>query len=143
MTQQFKFGDRVRWGQDPREFVYILTDTRYDRESGWIISDDNAEYLASHAALKIIPHPGWISVNDRLPELDTPVHALLDNHVGIFARCDDDNGSWLWARCYGTSSCDNYGEWLLDDDYQSITHWQPIPEPPGASNPPPSEPQTA
>lgn len=72
----------------------------------------------------------WISVEDTLPELDTPVHAVFDDHVGIFARCDDDNGGWLWARCYGTSSWDNYGDWLQDDDYQSITHWKPLPTPP-------------
>lgn len=75
-------------------------------------------------------HAGWISVKDRLPEMETPVLALFAGGIGIFVRAEAEDCTWLWARCYGCGSHDNWGDWLLDDDYSVITHWQPLPQPP-------------
>ncbi|MCR4532492.1 DUF551 domain-containing protein [Acinetobacter venetianus] len=70
---------------------------------------------------------GWISVEDRLPPLKTPVFAgskrFTDGKLQwwIFERFDAGDG-WLWSRLNG-SSLD--ADFECDDDYH-ITHWQPL-----------------
>ncbi len=56
MTQQFKFGDRVRWADDPRQFFYLYQDDA-NPEAGWIHSDDGSRYLAAHSTLQANPPP--------------------------------------------------------------------------------------
>lgn len=73
----------------------------------------------------------WIHVEQALPEMNVPVLAVWqgykeNRHLGIFVRCSDDNGGWTWGQCTGSSSHDEFGDWLQDDDYQ-ISHWQALP----------------
>ena len=91
---------------------------------------DAIEFLLIRAQAARAEHAGWISVKDRLPEMETPVLALFAGGIGIFVRAEAEDCTWLWARCYGCGSHDNWGDWLLDDDYSVITHWQPLPQPP-------------
>ncbi|WP_176692841.1 MULTISPECIES: DUF551 domain-containing protein [Photorhabdus] len=72
----------------------------------------------------------WIKCSEQLPELDTPVFAGWFNSEGEFiwncyVRTWDSEG-WLWSICQDFGQ----GDWLLDDDYSMITHWQPMPTPP-------------
>ena len=68
----------------------------------------------------------WISVEDRLPEMETPVVALVGKNVYALARVDYDEG-WLWAIC----GCDlsDIRDYEADDDYQP-TYWMPVAIPP-------------
>jgi hypothetical protein len=105
MTQQFKFGDIVRWGDDPRLFLYRCQDNVHHK-AGWIHSDDGGEYLAAHSALQAVPHPDtvrldWLVKNDcalteRLCDedgdlLDTPFAVIQkqEEHFEVLtAACD-------------------------------------------------------
>ena len=64
----------------------------------------------------------WISVKDRLPELNQPVL--------VFAPTEDENylvdyihsfldGNPLWNWCVN-----------VENNQQTVTHWMPLPEPP-------------
>ena len=72
MTHQFKFGDLVRWANNPGQFVYI-EQGKINSGFAWIRSADDIPNLAAFDELKPIPHPdtvrlGWLA--DR------------DNHIG-------------------------------------------------------------
>lgn len=68
----------------------------------------------------------WISVEERLPEMETPVIAMVGKNIYALARVDYDEG-WLWAIC----GCDlsDIRDYEADDDYQP-THWLPLNIPP-------------
>lgn len=87
------------------------------------------DYEAVNMVTDSIMHGGWISVKDRLPDVN-------DNY--IVTACDEDcpygegiwydtvvvvaeyyKGSWTW--------CDNGLEYDLNG---LITHWMPLPQPP-------------
>ena len=74
MTQQFKFGDRVCWGSDPRQFVYLHQDDTHP-EAGWIHSDDGGQYLAAHSTLQPVPHPDTVRL-DWLADLSNPANPI-------------------------------------------------------------------
>lgn len=70
MTHQFKFGDRVHWGDDTRQFVYLNPDDAHP-EAGWIHSEDGGQYLAAHSALQAVHHPDteridWLAAQDDI-----------------------------------------------------------------------------
>ena len=74
----------------------------------------------------------WISVEDRLPDNDTPVlviTAINPNRIFAAMRYEDSDG-WLWGQIHGYNCClNNPDDYEFDDDYE-YTHWQPLPEPP-------------
>jgi len=59
----------------------------------------------------------WISVDERLPEMNTAVLASNSKYVDLMTRGPSDDG-WLWY--------DGRGSYTPD----VITHWMPLPEPP-------------
>lgn len=68
----------------------------------------------------------WISVEERLPEPDTPVLVCVpdysDTHRVLIARYDD---LWGWI-----------GQWDGAISMRTqITHWMPLPEPPKEETP--------
>ena len=81
----------------------------------------------------------WISIEDRLPELERPVWMYVDNRIMMGCRSEIEYKTWLWCRLhdipyYSEHYKDMYGyPWdfdpISDDDYQP-THWMPLPEPP-------------
>ena len=86
---------------------------------------DIADYLISNG----VTVQEWISVDDRLPEMD-----------GIYIVCDCRlNGNpWIhtagfrkasssWCELHGVYYDDGYGRYSEQD---KITHWIPLPEPP-------------
>lgn len=57
---------------------------------------------------------GWISVNDRLPEVS-----------GFYITCVEDNGV---AQCVGVTFFNAQSEWEDDDDsFEIVDYWMPIP----------------
>ena len=72
---------------------------------------------------------GWISVDDRMPEIDTPVliayrgynppHSIRADMVAYYAE----SGYWHWYDGMPIS----HGEEMVIPD---VTHWMPLPEPP-------------
>lgn len=61
----------------------------------------------------------WISVEDKLPELDKEV-IILDKgkHIDIDFLMDDGEGGYFWWKSDESICCE-------DDE---ITHWMPLPE---------------
>lgn len=60
---------------------------------------------------------GWVSVKDRLPTANVEVWAWVKYRFGRV------NGAETWLNEDGT--------WELSDDQRKVTHWMPLPPPPG------------
>lgn len=63
---------------------------------------------------------GWISVDDRLPELDEQncsIDVIFTEHGRVF----------FGYVCFSDGVFRNL---VTDDYYHDVTHWQPLPEPP-------------
>ncbi len=71
---------------------------------------------------------GWISVDNRLPEIGIPVLAMVGKNIYALARIDYDEG-WLWS--IGSSDLSNAINYEADDDYQPSC-WMPLPPAPEA-----------
>ena len=83
MTQQLKFGDRVRWINNPGQFIYLDPDEPTP-EAGWIIGDEGIQYLVDHIDLEPIPHPDTV-------RLDWLIKRNFD-----FQKCYDMGGRWWY-----------------------------------------------
>lgn len=73
-------------------------------------------------AISALERDGWISVDERLPE--------VDEKVLTFARNKYD-GSWFMdiTSWTGVKNHDEYKFWGYGDSMK-VTHWMPLPEPP-------------
>lgn len=70
----------------------------------------------------------WISVDDRLPENENNVLAVLDGQTCIMSYFDfQENGETFKVWGYVYDGINGDGEY--DDNYNP-THWQPLPTPP-------------
>lgn len=100
-----------------KSVVRPLTDE--ERESGLF---GEAEQVIEPPTL--VENNGWISIEDKLPTLETDVLGLCDisgmQLILIVSRELADN-EWYFL------SVNQYG---LDDDVIEVTHWQPLPKPP-------------
>ena len=67
----------------------------------------------------------WISVKDGLPEKNMDVLIYRGVHIGNLINVYTYLGNNEWE--------DEYGYWSRTDD-EGITHWMPLPEPPGEEN---------
>lgn len=68
--------------------------------------------------------PRWIPMTERPPEEELRFYSCYTNK-GAVVEC-------LWTNNkYGLGPCGEWGWRLMDvPQYQHITHWQPLPEPP-------------
>ena len=99
---QFKFGDRVLCGDE--QFVYLHQDI-IQLKTGWVISEEGAQYLAAHSALQTVPHPDtvrldWQAKNDcalteRLCDEDGD---LLDTSFAVIQK-QEEHFEVLAAAC--------------------------------------------
>ena len=68
----------------------------------------------------------WISVEDKLPEHDNNVLAILNGNMEIMAYCnihEDGETFKVWHIVYDGLQ----GDPIYDDNYEP-THWQPLPK---------------
>lgn len=116
------------------EPVYIIEE---GRGGHWELSENAEDYLEGRdlreygkkweAYLCKPSLTGWISVEERLPDNEKPVLAYYG-----FYREDDDLG----ARFIGTLTYFCYDpepHWQHESTGLFVTHWMPLPEPPGNS----------
>ena len=68
----------------------------------------------------------WISVSERLPEEDEVVLLRLPNGLITGSLDDNDGPCWrigndsiFWDHCFN-----------LDLNFDDVSHWMPLPEPP-------------
>lgn len=135
----------------PKGYRQYQTDNLDDAyEQGWMDALDNLKNAPSVSA------PQWISVKDRLPEVETEVLVACDRNGYRFVcptiyedgtvLTQDSIWNWYELENYGTYSEENddyfvpEGWWenrqfTPDDIYNSpvdcaVTHWMPLPEPP-------------
>lgn len=73
------------------------------------------EYIKSLTPVRVASVPKWISVKERLPEVEADILAYIGE--GSFVVC--------WMTHDGYWQCPAY---LMDKD--DVTHWMPLPEPP-------------
>lgn len=68
---------------------------------------------------------GWVSVEDRLPEIGEPVLVYApteEDKIQVDHRCKTGHESgWSWDWCMNTETFEH-----------TVTHWQPLPAPPTA-----------
>ena len=75
----------------------------------------------------------WISVEDRLPETEDNVLAVLEGQLCImsyFAFKENGETQMVWGYVYDGIN----GDGIFDDNY-CPTHWMPLPEPPKTEKP--------
>jgi hypothetical protein len=93
-----------------------------------VMQEDHSDWRPLYLA-PTIPD-GWISVEDRLPELDVPVLAFYHGGIGAVFRGEGDDGWLLSAHHMGL--LDDLDSYECDDNYE-VTHWMPLPAPPLAA----------
>jgi len=70
----------------------------------------------------------WISPNDRLPKQETPVLVIVSGHINILElRWEDPGYEDTYNRFQYWDDPNNDGQ---DFEWDSVTDWQPLPEPP-------------
>ncbi len=63
----------------------------------------------------------WISVNDRLPEVERNVLVVRTNPNVVVSGYIHIRGYWIWHNLRGSTHREGFHE---------ITHWMTMPEPP-------------
>ena len=77
----------------------------------------NAIHKYTGDAIELLESQQWISVKDRLPEVDVDVLTIANvtgEHIAM-VDCITETGSWLLQG---------------GDDLSQVTHWRYLPEPP-------------
>lgn len=105
------------------EFESLLKRFRHLIQSNFIRSFDEVEPRTGAYKRDISEadaSTGWISVNERLPDVETGTDVLVyDRYVGI---CTGRYvGAGIWELLLGS-----WRDVYLDD----VTHWMPLPDPP-------------
>lgn len=78
-----------------------------------------------------VPLNGWISVEDSLPPMETPVlvrHGPFDA-IAAMIRVDAGDDGWLWGCTRWNWALNELDGYEADDDYH-VTHWMLLPKPP-------------
>ena len=65
--------------------------------------------------------PKWIPVSERLPDKNDDVLCSRGNHIGALIDVYTYKGDDQWEDSYG---------YFSTAEYEGITHWMPLPEPP-------------
>jgi Protein of unknown function (DUF551) len=72
----------------------------------------------------------WISVDDRLPDLNVLVMGWTRaGELAVFSRDDGGGEGWLWARQMSSWNLTDPNGIEAEDDFE-VTHWMPLPEGP-------------
>jgi hypothetical protein len=87
--------------------------------------------LRAHLTTRPVP-AGWISVDERLPENDDKVLVYVPNNKHTKTMID----RWAMQReaSIEFSSVTIETGFMWDEyEFEGVTHWQPLPAPPGAA----------
>ena len=103
---------------------YLLRDKLYAEDA---ITMKGVAILNKFPAVDVVERPRWIPVTERLPKTRESILGKKSNKVIVAFRFGD-----------GTQGTDTAhtlnGEWVFEDHItvveRTITHWQPLPEPP-------------
>ena len=103
---------------------YLLRDKLYAEDA---ITMKGVAILNKFPAADVVERPRWIPVTERLPKTRESILGKKSNKVIVAFRFGD-----------GTQGTDTAhtlnGEWVFEDHItvveRTITHWQPLPEPP-------------
>lgn len=133
-------------GERQSKFVYLLNamenaaQSEHPYKAGY--PDKRAAVLKYVADLEVqaafeAGRGGWISVEERLPEIETPVDAIVCGTERIIAMrvCNTDEG-WCWAQCRdsGFDLKDGYTLAEFEEDDLNVTHWMALPAPPDSGD---------
>lgn len=107
---EFKFGDHVKTKEKfvdlPRQAIVVSVG-----KSFYMLAFDNGR-IEKFTENEILPDDNWISVKNKLPEIEKPVLVHLQDG-SIFSSCANWEGDDFWFT----------GE----EDENRVTHWQPQP----------------
>lgn len=80
------------------------------------------------------PVNAWIAVGDGLPDIDTPVMAMVGLttlNMYPMMRGDAGDNEWLW-EAHRSGPIDDPQSYEADDDYEVVA-WVPLPKKPGTT----------
>jgi hypothetical protein len=79
---------------------------------------------AKREAKEVAEDGGWISVDDRLPDVDQDVLLLTGSGIIEGSRTNGDYGDWnfITLNFHGCGCCSG--------DSDEVSHWQPLPSEP-------------
>lgn len=130
------------WKLVPVEPTDTMVAVGYDTVNSRTYPDQKATRQAWVAMLAAAPAApvaaavpaGWVSVDERLPEMDEPVWLFEPGTSPWIGGRGEGGEGWLWCSTQGTEYQRSDGTWscasmIADDDYQP-THWQPLPAAP-------------
>ena len=93
---------------------------RLREHNGWALNE-TLDQAAD--AIEELSKPRWIPVTERLPK-EEEIYWCYTN-MGIMCECRWTNNRW------GLGESDKWGWNIMDvPQYQKVTHWMPLPEPP-------------
>lgn len=96
-----------------------------DREAATQLRDKLTAELAEPVA-----NTPWVSIDDRLPDIDMPVWLMNDRRIWIGGRVLVEGNEWGWGNAHGLVWQGRHqweAEIEFDDDYQ-VTRWMPLPD---------------
>lgn len=99
-----------------------LSDEYFDKYTHTKDRDDIVKSVTFDKCIDIVKqHSDWISVDERLPEDNQEVLAILEL-TGFYMLSFVSNGIWYNA--------DDGEQIARHKDRQAVTHWMPTPQPP-------------
>ena len=102
-----------------KEKRYDFADEKWTGEMLGIVYD--AVY-ATEAVMSEDKSSQWISVEDRLPEINQNVLVIRTNPNVVTNGYIHERGHWIWSNLRGSTH--------KADGFHAITHWMPMPSPP-------------
>lgn len=94
--------------------------------------DPNEKLLLDEAADKLENQSKWISVEDRLPEIDPYGKGRYGGtrSIRVLCVCKQRDGKTFVKEGYYEPCGDGSVYWRIPGSIDSVTHWMPLPAPP-------------
>ena len=108
---------------DVREKLVELLQDGNNPVWGWFPNNVTMVQLADYLIANGVTVQEWIPVTERLPEPETDVIAFVGGYIEILSYSYDRRGNLAFMYM------DDSGRWH-ERIRPSVTHWQPLPQPP-------------